>query len=101
MYITATHLVSVLTGRPYSVFLRERIFDPLGLPRGTATVSPLEAEKSGNLSNSWYVKGNDTFRTPFWIKSSSAKLIEGAGGIIIDARGLVRSSSSVGSTISG
>jgi CubicO group peptidase (beta-lactamase class C family) len=90
MFMAVAYLLSTLTGKPYPEFVRERIFDPLGIPDDSATFSPTKAEKTGNLSQAWYAQDNSTvLRIPFWFNEEAAKLSEGAGGVIISAQGLV------------
>jgi CubicO group peptidase (beta-lactamase class C family) len=93
MYMAVAYLLSTLTGKPYPEFVRERIFDPLGIPESGATFSPAEAEKTGNMSQAWYAQDNSTvLRIPFWFDEEAAKLGSGPGGVFISAQGLVRSS---------
>jgi CubicO group peptidase (beta-lactamase class C family) len=91
MYMAVAHLLSTLTGKPYPEFVRERIFDPLGIPEGSATFSLAEAENTGNMSQAWHAQDNTTvLRIPFWFNEEAAKLIEGPGGVFMSAQGLVR-----------
>ena len=91
MFMMVAHLLSTLTGQPYPEFVRERIFDPLGMEPDEATFSPSDAAKSGKLSSAWFAQDTKTLHEiPFWFNAKSAKLSEGAAGVITSVKGLVR-----------
>ena len=90
MYMVAAYLVSVLTGQAYAEFVRERIFEPLGIPRGGATFSPSDADKTGNMSSAWYARDRATLHQIPFFSIKSPDLDHGAGGVIMSVKGLVR-----------
>ena len=49
------HLVEVLSGQPFDVFLKERVFDPLGMTDTSFWVPPEKAERFAEV----YVYGDD------------------------------------------
>lgn len=94
MYMVAAHLVSVYSNRPFPEFVRERIFQPLGMH--STTMSPAEATRFGNLSHAWsspLLNGSnhtiDGRRMPFWFAEETARLSSGAGGVISNAEDMV------------
>lgn len=95
MYVTAAHLLSVYANRTFHEFARERIFRPLGM--NATTMSPTEAEYSGQLSHAWSAPVlNSTVQTsrgrriPFWLSDETAEFVSGAGGIISNVEDMVR-----------
>ncbi|KAH8093156.1 beta-lactamase/transpeptidase-like protein [Cristinia sonorae] len=76
MFILAAHIIATYSGKPYKTFVKERIFDPLGM--SSTTFSAQEAERSGHFSQAFTT---DNRRIPFWL-ADIEELITGAGGII-------------------
>lgn len=92
--MVAAHLISVYSNRPFPEFVRERIFQPLGMH--STTMSPAEATQSGNLSHAWsppLLNGSnhtiDGRRLPFWFAEETARISSGAGGVISNAEDMV------------
>lgn len=95
MYVTAARLLSVYSNRTFHEFARERIFRPLGM--NATTMSPTEAEHSGQLSHAWsaplLTSSGDAIRgrrIPFWLTEETAEFVSGAGGIISNVEDMVR-----------
>lgn len=95
MFVTAAHLLSVYANLTFHEFARERIFRPLGI--NATTMSPTEAEHSGELSHAWsaplLTSSGDTIRgrrIPFWLSEETAEFVSGAGGIISNVEDMVR-----------
>ncbi|KAI5123304.1 hypothetical protein M0805_009325 [Coniferiporia weirii] len=85
MYVTATYILTTYSGVPFSEFLRERIFVPLGM--NASTISPASAAADGKLSQSWASSGR---RIPFWLPEESMPTIGGAGAIISSIRDMTK-----------
>ena len=89
MYILGAHIIATYSGKPFTEFVKERIFDPLGMT--STTYSTRVAERSGNLSDSFVVYGGAIRRTPFWLEDESiSSLVAGPGGIISNTVDIVR-----------
>lgn len=95
MYKTAARLLSVYANRTFNEFAKERIFNPLDMH--ATTMSPTEAERSGNLSHSWTVslpdsngRRKDGRCIPYWFSEETMQLIGGAGAIISNVENMVR-----------
>lgn len=84
MYTTAAHIVSIYSGLPYTTFVSERIFKPLGMQ--STTFTPSEAVRSGKMSQAWTLTGR---RIPQWFDDEVAGVIAGAGGVISSAADIV------------
>ena len=86
LYYFAAHIVDTYSGKTYTEFVKERIFDPLNM--STTTFSPQEANATGLLSQSWAFVGR---RIQVIIEDpATANLIAGAGGIISNVVDMVR-----------
>ena len=86
MYITASHLVSLYSGKSFTAFVKERIFDPLHM--STTTYRWDEAEKSQLFSQAW--SGAEHRRIPYWFAGEKvSEFIAGAGGVISSATDMV------------
>ncbi|THH28090.1 hypothetical protein EUX98_g6096, partial [Antrodiella citrinella] len=78
MYILGAHIVSLYSGKPYTAFVKERIFLPLRMMSTTFSVQ--EAERTGRFSHAFT---ENMRRIPFWFEEPSAvDIIAGAGGIL-------------------
>ena len=82
--MTGAHIVSTFSGMPYTDFVKERIFDPIGM--WDTTYSPAEATRSGKLTQAWTAEGR---RIPFWFPDSAMELNAGPGGVISNVVDLV------------
>ncbi|KAF9233582.1 beta-lactamase/transpeptidase-like protein [Melanogaster broomeanus] len=80
MYMVGAHVIATYTDKPYTSFVEERIFSPLGMV--SSTFSPEKAESSGKFSQGWTKDGR---RIPEWFSENTAVLIAGPGGIISSA----------------
>ncbi|GJE94197.1 beta-lactamase/transpeptidase-like protein [Phanerochaete sordida] len=76
-YVTGAHIISTFSGMSYIEFVKERIFDPLGMT--ASTFDPEEAARDGRLTQTWTADGR---RLPVWFTGNAVELIAGAGGII-------------------
>ncbi|RPD58606.1 beta-lactamase/transpeptidase-like protein [Lentinus tigrinus ALCF2SS1-7] len=87
MYITASHLVSLYSGKPFTAFVKERIFDPLNMT--TTTYRWDEAEESQLFSQAW--SGSEHRRIPYWFSGEKVSdFIAGAGGVISSATDMTK-----------
>ncbi|GJE94200.1 beta-lactamase/transpeptidase-like protein [Phanerochaete sordida] len=76
-YMTGAHIISTFSGMSYMEFVKERIFDPLGMT--ASTFDPEEASRGGKLTQTWTADGR---RLPVWFTGNAVELIAGAGGVI-------------------
>ncbi|GAB4530024.1 MAG: serine hydrolase [Parvularculaceae bacterium] len=51
MYIAAGKLVEAVSGRPFTTFVRERLFDPLGMDRTTGPLSEIARRRNVAMSH--------------------------------------------------
>ncbi|KAF9233583.1 beta-lactamase/transpeptidase-like protein [Melanogaster broomeanus] len=80
MYMVGAHIIATYADKPYTSFVEERIFSPLGMT--SSTFSPEKAESSGKFSQGWTKDGR---RLPEWFSEYTAVLMAGPGGIISSA----------------
>ena len=86
MYMFAAHIIDTYSGKGFADFVRERIFEPLGMASTTFSVE--EAMDSGNMSQAW--ASTNGRRIPLWLTEEvPTRLISGAGGIISNAVDMV------------
>lgn len=78
MYITATEIMWKYTNS-YTDFVKERIFDPLGMSSTFFVTS--EAEATGNFSQTWTPQSS-VRRIPHWFPDQTVNMMSGVGGII-------------------
>jgi CubicO group peptidase (beta-lactamase class C family) len=84
MYMALSHIIYTLSGTPYDAFVKERIFDVLGMH--STTFAHLVPQDSKARSQGWdAVSGR---RIPL-IDPRSAELIAGAGGVVSTAHDMV------------
>ena len=85
LYYFAAHIVDTYSGKTYTEFVKERIFDPLNMTM--TTYSTQEAEATGLMSQAWAFVGR---RIPVVIEDpATATLVAGAGGVISNAIDMV------------
>ena len=72
-----SHVISVLSGIPYTQFVHQRILDPLNMSYTTFNSS--EAAQTGLLTQSWTSFGR---RIPYWFREESTTLVAGPMGVI-------------------
>lgn len=84
MYVVGSHILSTYAPRDYISFVCDRIFEPLGMK--SSTFSPAEANRSGELTQSWTAHSQ---RIPYWIPEEAVETIAGPGGIISSVEDLV------------
>ena len=77
MYMLGAHLVTTYSGKPYTQFVQERIWDRLNM--SSTTFSPSRASQDGKLTQSW---SQGRRRLPFWFSEESIELNAGARGVI-------------------
>ncbi|CCM00547.1 uncharacterized protein FIBRA_02581 [Fibroporia radiculosa] len=77
MYVMGAHIVTIYSGMSFTTFVKKRILVPLGMHSSTYFLS--EAEKTGQLSQSWASTGR---LIPPWLKDTVAETIAGPGGLI-------------------
>lgn len=85
MFVLATHIIALYSGTPYIEFVTQRILAPLQM--SSSTFSELEANETGLLSHAF---NRDGRRIPFWFPDSVKVLTAGPGGIISNARDMVK-----------
>ena len=88
MYVLASHIISLYSGKPFREFVQERIFNPLNMT--STTYSPTRASASGLFSGeSWSSESRRWI--PYWIKDETMEeFIAAAGGIISNTADMVR-----------
>lgn len=86
--MAGAHIISTYSGKPYTEFIKERIWDRLNM--SSTTFSASEAARSGKLAQTWTGSGR---RIPFWFPDEMIELNAGPGGIISSAVDLVRTCS--------
>ncbi|TFK79087.1 beta-lactamase/transpeptidase-like protein [Polyporus arcularius HHB13444] len=87
MYITASHIISTYSGKPFTEFVKERIFDPLGMT--FTTYRSDEAEESKLFSHAW--SGADRRRIPYWYaEDMMSQFLAGAGGVLSSATDMTK-----------
>ncbi|KAF9233586.1 beta-lactamase/transpeptidase-like protein, partial [Melanogaster broomeanus] len=74
MYVVGAHIIATYADKPYTSFVEERIFSPLGM--SSSTFSPEKAESSGKFSQGWTKDGR---RLPQWFSEDTAFLFAGPG----------------------
>ncbi|KAH0826362.1 beta-lactamase/transpeptidase-like protein [Lanmaoa asiatica] len=84
MYMVAAQVIATYSGRPYTSFVEERIFTPLGMT--STTFSPAKAEASGKFTQGWTKEGR---RVPECFTEEVAFMMAGPGGIISNAVDMV------------
>lgn len=84
MYMVAAHVIETYSGQPYTTFVEERIFTPLGMT--SSTFSPTKAEASGMFTQGWTKEGR---RVPECFTEDMAFGMAGPGGIISNAVDMV------------
>ena len=86
MYIVGAHLISTYSGKPYTQFVKQRIWDRLDMSFTTWSLS--DASKDDKLTQSWTTTGR---RIPIWFSDEEVDFLAGAGGIISNVVDMVRS----------
>ena len=84
MYVVGSHILSAYAPRDYISFVGDRVFEPLGMK--SSTFSPVEANHSGRLTQSWTAHSQ---RIPYWIPEEAVETIAGPGGVISSVEDLV------------
>lgn len=78
MYVLGAHIVSKYSGKPYTTFVKERIFSPLNM--SSTTFFAQEAMRFQHFSQAFTTHKR---RIPYWFEeNSAAELIAGAGAIL-------------------
>ncbi|KAF8557186.1 beta-lactamase/transpeptidase-like protein [Imleria badia] len=80
MYMVAADVIATYSGRPYTSFVEERIFAPLGMT--SSTFSPIKAEASDKFTQGWTKDGR---RVPECFTEETTFVMAGPGGIISNA----------------
>jgi len=62
----AARIVELLSGKPYEVFLSERIFTPLGMKNTSFSVKPEDIDRVSALYQPSAVSGIEAAKTPNW-----------------------------------
>ncbi|KAI0713045.1 beta-lactamase/transpeptidase-like protein [Cerioporus squamosus] len=87
MYITGSYIVSAYSGKPFTAFVKERIFDALNMTSTTYRWD--EAEDSQLFSHAW--SGSEHRRIPYWFAGEKvSEFIAGAGGVISSATDMTK-----------
>ncbi|KAG5643183.1 hypothetical protein DXG03_001387 [Asterophora parasitica] len=95
MYITLSHLPDLLVGKPFGRYVKENIFEPLGM---TATTYSYQlADSNGQRADGMAREGLDVYTDPFagtpravkyWTSQTGGEdgsVLAGAGGVITSA----------------
>lgn len=77
MYMLGSHIITTYSNMPYTSFVSERIFKPLGM--SSTTYSANEANGWGRATQSWAPFGR---RIPVWFGDDNIMLNSGPGGVI-------------------
>jgi CubicO group peptidase (beta-lactamase class C family) len=85
MYMVGAHVITTLSGVPYTEFVKDRILKPLRMTRSTYSIN--EAVQSGEASETWTSFGR---RIPLWMEGLEIELLAGPGGLISNVKELVR-----------
>ncbi|KAL4251706.1 class-A beta-lactamase family protein [Abortiporus biennis] len=81
MYMVATHIISVYSGKPFIDFVKERIFEPLGM--SSTTYIAEEVENTGQISQAFTLSnGSAIRRLPILAKGDFRGILAGPGGIL-------------------
>ncbi|KAL4254577.1 class-A beta-lactamase family protein [Abortiporus biennis] len=82
MYTLASYIISVYSGRPFVDFVKERIFEPLGMI--STTYVDNDVELSENISQAFTTYNNSTIRrVPILVnKGAFVDITAGPGGIV-------------------
>ena len=90
MYVVGAHIISTYSGKPFTQFVRERIFKPLKMT--STTYSGKEAKLTGNFSHAFTLHESNIRRIPFPFEDENiSEFIAGAGGIISNTGDMVSS----------
>ncbi|KZT61602.1 beta-lactamase/transpeptidase-like protein, partial [Calocera cornea HHB12733] len=94
MYMAVQTLVADLSGVPYAQFVKQRIFDPLGMTASTFDVEAAQATQNFSQGFTFAGPGKDVKRAePHFIPDNrSADMMAGAGGILSNVKDMVRPS---------
>ncbi|KAF5375386.1 hypothetical protein D9615_007946 [Tricholomella constricta] len=95
MYITLSHLPELLVGKPFGRYVKENIFEPLGM--NSTTYSYQLANSNGQRADGMAREGIDVYKDPFagtpraaqyWTSQTGGEdgsVVAGAGGVITSA----------------
>ncbi|KAF8167031.1 beta-lactamase/transpeptidase-like protein [Mycena galopus ATCC 62051] len=84
MFITASYVVSTLSGMDYRDFVETRIMLPLNM--SSSTMHPDRVSGTDRFSQTWTPSGR---RIPFFMTDQMADLIAGAGGVMSTAEDMI------------
>ncbi|KAF9812867.1 hypothetical protein IEO21_05918 [Rhodonia placenta] len=84
-FTLAAHIITTLSGIPYTQFAQERIFSPVGM--SATTFSGTAATRSGLLSEGWNEHGR---RVPHWLPDTAEEVMAGSHGLISSAHDLTK-----------
>ena len=85
MYMVGAHVITTLSGVPFTEFVQDRILKPLGMTHSTYSIN--EAVQSGKASETWTPFGR---RIPPWMEGAEIELLAGPAGLISNVKELVR-----------
>ncbi|KAH9180217.1 beta-lactamase/transpeptidase-like protein [Lactarius sanguifluus] len=83
MYMVGAHVITTLSGKQFSEFVKDRIFKPLKMTQSTYSID--EAVQSGEVSETWTPFGR---RIPPWMEGLETELMAGPGGVISNVKEL-------------
>ncbi|KAH9063769.1 beta-lactamase/transpeptidase-like protein [Lactarius deliciosus] len=83
MYMVGAHVITALSGKQFSEFVKDRILQPLRMSQSTYSID--KAVRSGNVSETWTPFGR---RIPPWMEGLETELMAGPGGLISNVREL-------------
>ena len=84
MYMVGAHVITTLSGVPFTEFVQDRILKPLRMTHSTYSIN--EAIRSGKASETWTPFGR---RIPSWMEGAKTELLAGPSGLISNVRELV------------
>lgn len=89
MFVLAGLIVETYADQSLPSFVKERIFDPLGMT--STSYDAVGADAAGLLSQSFALRDGVTRRIPLWFgPGNTQKLLAAAGGIVSNTIDMVR-----------
>ncbi|KAH9063767.1 beta-lactamase/transpeptidase-like protein [Lactarius deliciosus] len=83
MYTVGAHVITALSGVPFTEFVKDRILKPLRMTQSTYSID--EAVQSGKVTETWTSFGR---RIPPWMDGLEPELTAGPGGLISNVKEL-------------
>ena len=80
MYALAGLIVEKYANQSLPSYVKEHIFDPLGMT--STSYDAVSAEAAGSLSQSFTTFNGTTRRIPLWMDDNAQRVIGAAGGVV-------------------